>query len=97
LIVKLPVAELPDGSETTMSGGCHIPAVCGWPFMALQVAPAVAALVPVPHAQPHIGATLPSGSVAVWRVAVRYTVCAGEMVADHATIVRKSRTAFAID
>jgi len=78
---QLPVAALPAGMETTISGGCHgvvtvVPTrtvVCGWPLMAVQVAPAVAALVPVPQTQPHIGTVLPSGSVVVCRVAVRFT------------------------
>jgi hypothetical protein len=56
-------------------------------LVASQVA-SLAADVPVPQTQPHMGTVLPSGRVVVCLVAVRFTVdCANDAVAA------KSRTA----
>src|SRR5207253_6415763 len=66
LIVRLvPVATY----GTVIRGGCQVvPPSCAVPSKPVHVAP-----VAVPHTQPHMGTALPSGTVAVWRVAVRVT------------------------
>ena len=66
LIVRLvPVATY----GTVIRGGCQVvPPSCAVPSKPVHVAP-----VAVPHTQPHMGTALPSGRVAVWRVAVRVT------------------------
>src|SRR6266403_758445 len=80
---------------TRISGGCHtvlgavVPADCAPRLVCLQVAPPLAAAVPVPpavvaaglpHSQPHIGTMLPSGINAVWRSAVRLTTDCAQAV-----------------
>jgi hypothetical protein len=70
LIVKGPVVDLPAGTVTVISGGCHVvPPAWPEPFIAVQVAPGAAAT----QFHPHIGTMLPSWRVVDWLVAVRLT------------------------
>src|SRR6202140_1926783 len=80
---------------TVIRGGCHtelgavVPTACALPLVCVQVAPPLAAAVPVPpavvaaglpHNQPHIGMMLPSGVTTLCRSAVKLTVdCAKAM------------------
>src|ERR1700674_5481257 len=82
---------------TVIRGGCHtelgavVPTACALPLVCVQVAPPLAAAVPVPpavvaaglpHNQPHIGMMLPSGDTIVCRRAVRLTTdCAAAIPA----------------
>jgi hypothetical protein len=56
----------------------------------------LAALVPVPHVQPHIGTVLPSGSVVVCCWAVRFTVWAYDMPVVARRTVIASIAAFSV-